>query len=78
MVMNVRWVTVLMLEKGMPRKSDAVVTVHFNDAKAEWTHNAPAPDPALSNTRKAVDYDEKLLQVDSGGDELNAAKAIGR
>jgi hypothetical protein len=46
MLMKVRRVMVLVLEKGMPSKFDAVVTTHFNDTKAEWTHNAPAPGSA--------------------------------
>jgi hypothetical protein len=68
MLINVRGVMVLMLEKGMPRKSDAVATAHFNDTKPEWTHNAPAPGPASSNTLKEADCVEasccKLTKVE--------------
>jgi hypothetical protein len=32
------------LSKLMPRKADALVAAQLNDAKAEWTHKAPASD----------------------------------
>jgi hypothetical protein len=60
----------------MKRKSDTVVAAQLNGTKAVWTHNAPVPDPASSNMRKAADSVEKLLQVESSGDELTAATIL--
>jgi hypothetical protein len=42
----------------------------------EWTQNAPAPDPTSSAVRKAADKIEKLLQVESGKDEITAATLL--
>jgi hypothetical protein len=65
-----------LLKKAMPRKAVAVVAAQLNGTKAEWTHNAPAPDPASSKMRKSADRIEKLLQVESGGDERTAATIL--
>jgi hypothetical protein len=67
-----------LLKKEMPRKSAAVVAAELNGRKAEWTHKnyVPAPDPASSKLRKSADNIEKLLQVESGGDERTASTIL--
>jgi hypothetical protein len=63
-----------LLKKRMPRKSDALVAAQLNGTKAVRTHNTPVPDPASSNNmQKAADSVQKLLQVESGRDEVTVA-----